>query len=64
MIEDCADMSNSKLSGDLEYWRDQRPSQWKMDEFIHKAKLLEDRVAELEEKSCDENQQSPAALKL
>ena len=42
-------MSNSKLSDDLEYWRNQRPSQWKMDEFIHKAKLLEDRIAELEE---------------
>ena len=49
-------MANSKLSEDLEYWKDQRPSQWKMDEFIHKAKILEDRVAELEEKSCDENQ--------
>jgi hypothetical protein len=42
-------MSEPKLSADLEYWRDQRPSQWKMDEFIHKAKLLEDRLEELEE---------------
>ncbi len=43
-------MSQTKLSDDLEYWRNQRPSQWKMDEFIHKAKLLEDRITELEEK--------------
>jgi hypothetical protein len=42
-------MSDSKLSTDLEYWRDQKPPQWKMDEFIHKAKLLEDRILELEE---------------
>jgi len=44
-------MSASKLSEDLEYWRDQKPSQWKMDEFIHKAKLLEDRIVELENKA-------------
>jgi hypothetical protein len=49
-------MANSTLSADLEYWRDQRPSQWKMDEFIHKAKILEDRLAELEEKSRDDKQ--------
>ncbi|MFT7673574.1 MAG: hypothetical protein ACI845_001988 [Gammaproteobacteria bacterium] len=49
-------MANSKLSEDLEYWKDQRPSQWKMDEFIHKAKILEDRLAALEEKSHNENQ--------
>jgi hypothetical protein len=42
-------MSDSKLSADLEYWKDQKPPQWKMDEFIHKAKLLEERIAELEE---------------
>ncbi len=42
-------MSDPKLSADLEYWKDQRPSQWKMDEFIHKAKLLEDRILQLEE---------------
>ena len=49
-------MANSKLSEDLEYWREQRPSQWKMDEFIYKAKILEDRLAELEEKPTDDNQ--------
>ncbi len=41
-------MSESKLSDDLEYWRNQRPSQWKMDEFIHKALILENRISELE----------------
>jgi hypothetical protein len=49
-------MANSKLSEDLEYWREQRPSQWKMDEFIYKAKILEDRLAALEEKSREEKQ--------
>jgi hypothetical protein len=44
-------MSDSKLSANLEYWRDQKPSQWKMDEFIYKAKLLEDRIVELEIKA-------------
>ena len=48
-------MSNSKLSDDLEYWRNQRPSQWKMDEFIHKARILEVRIMELEEKSGGDN---------
>ena len=48
-------MSNSKLSDDLEYWRNQRPSQWKMDEFIHKARILEVRIIELEEKSGGDN---------
>ena len=56
-------MSDSKLSADLEYWRDQKPSQWKMDEFIHKAKLLEDRIVELEKKSRGENRESPDAPK-
>ena len=42
-------MSDSKLSADLEYWREQKPSQWKMDEFVYKAKLLENRILELEE---------------
>ncbi len=44
-------MSDSKLTEDLEYWRDQKPSHWKMDEFIHKAKLLEDRIVELEDEA-------------
>ena len=48
-------MSNSKLSDDLEYWRSQKPSQWKMDEFIHKARILEVRIMELEEKSGGDN---------
>ena len=48
-------MSISKLSDNLEYWRDQRPSQWKMDEFIHKARLLEVRIMELEENLGGEN---------
>jgi hypothetical protein len=56
-------MSDSKLSADLEYWRDQKPSQWKMDEFIHKAKLLEDRIVELEKKPGGENRESPDAPK-
>jgi len=56
-------MSDSKLSADLEYWRDQKPSQWKMDEFIHKAKLLKDRIVELEKKPGDENRKSPDAPK-
>ena len=56
-------MSDSKLSADLEYWKDQKPSQWKMDEFIHKAKLLEDRIVELEKKPRGENRESPDAPK-
>jgi len=56
-------MSDSKLSADLEYWRDQKPSQWKMDEFIHRAKLLEGRIAELEKKPGGENRESPDAPK-
>ena len=42
-------MSEPKLSDNLEFWRNQKPSQWKMDEFIHKAILLEARINELEE---------------
>ena len=48
-------MGDSKLSADLEYWKDQKPSQWKMEEFIHKAKLLEVRIQELEEKADGDN---------
>ncbi len=55
-------MSSSKLSDDLEYWRSQKPSQWKMDEFIHKAKLLEDRIGELEDKAGSENREIPEEL--
>ncbi len=54
-------MSSSKLSDDLEYWRSQKPSQWKMDEFIHKAKLLEDRIGELEDKAGSESREIPEA---
>ena len=56
-------MSDSKLSADLEYWRDQKPSQWKMDEFIHKAKRLEDRIVELDKKPGGENRESSDAPK-
>jgi hypothetical protein len=54
-------MSSSKLSDDLEYWRSKKPSQWKMDEFIHKAKLLEDRIGELEDKAGSESREIPEA---
>tara|TARA_R110001592_G_C13193003_1_gene753654 strand:+ start:88604 stop:88837 length:234 start_codon:yes stop_codon:yes gene_type:complete len=31
----------NKLSDDLKYWRAERPSEWKMDEFIRKAGKME-----------------------
>ena len=31
-----------RLSTDLENWRIDRPDEWKMDEFIRKARQLED----------------------
>ena len=31
-----------KLSEDLQYWRAERPDEWKMDDFIRIAKNLQD----------------------
>lgn len=31
-----------KLSEQMQYWRAERPDEWKMDEFIRQAKKLED----------------------
>ena len=40
-----------KLSKELESFRCDRPSEWKMDDFIQKAKLLEAYVIEANEKA-------------
>ena len=37
-----------KLSDDLKYWRAERPSEWKMDEFIRKAEKMEEQVDKLQ----------------
>ena len=36
-----------KLSEDLQYWRAERPDEWKMDEFIRIAKYLQEENAKL-----------------
>ena len=38
----------SLLSENLQYWRAERPSEWKMDEFINGAKRLEAKIKSLE----------------
>ena len=37
----------NKLSDDLQFWRADRPSEWKMDDFIRAAKKLEDEIEAL-----------------
>jgi hypothetical protein len=54
-------MSEPILSDDLEFWRNQKPSQWKMDEFIHKAILLEARINELEEMVVSDKKEAQEA---
>jgi hypothetical protein len=39
-----------KLSEDLEHWRAERPDEWTMDDFIRKAKELEDFIEECRDK--------------
>lgn len=38
-----------KLSEDLAYWRAERPDEWTMDDFIRKAKDLENQNENLKE---------------
>jgi hypothetical protein len=38
----------SLLSENLQYWRAERPSEWKMDEFINGAKRMEKKIKKLE----------------
>jgi hypothetical protein len=54
-------MSEPKLSDNLEFWRNQKPSQWKMDELIHKAILLEARINELEEMVVSDKKEAQEA---
>lgn len=37
-----------KLSEQLQYWRAERPDEWKMDEFIRMAERLEQSAREIE----------------
>ena len=39
-----------KLSKELEYWRAERPDEWKMEEFLRQAKGLEQENAKLKSK--------------
>lgn len=43
--------NNATLSGRLEYWRVERPSEWMMDEFIRDARKLEAQLSEARQQS-------------